>query len=290
MLWKFALAVAVFCALGNTAYACPQRNRIVDANCDGVVRIVFIGDSVVFGVGDSDRGEVGGYVARLQERLPRISVYGYGVSGAPTMRIYADLVQAFARQEGDLYDNLQEADYVIIDAGRNDRWQTNQTPANAVRNLERMATLLTENLRGGPREVPPVVYLSVLLPTDRATPKRQYQQPFIDEINRLLLLGKGSYLIGPRYDRQPATLLTPDGIHPSSFGYGVISFVVRQFLQRDVRSFLLGLGTYRDRDRDNIYDFFERELGCLRGQQDSDDDGVHDGVQVFREKRPCQER
>ena len=45
-----------------------------DRNCDGEIRIVFTGDSLVFGIGDTANKNKGGYVLRVGKKLKGVIV------------------------------------------------------------------------------------------------------------------------------------------------------------------------------------------------------------------------
>ena len=71
----------------DTALACPRIGPFIDYNCDTKSKIVFTGDSIVYGRGDIDHHNHGGFVARLGERHPEASMVNIGVPGITSRRL-----------------------------------------------------------------------------------------------------------------------------------------------------------------------------------------------------------
>ena len=105
------------------ASACPKVGNLPDFNCDGEINIVVIGDSLVSGYGDTANNNKGGYVLRAQSSLQQATVKNFGVPGLNTVQLLLNLGKAF---RGTSYlalaAALVEADLVVLDLGRNDRW------------------------------------------------------------------------------------------------------------------------------------------------------------------------
>ena len=119
----YGLMALVYLLKIGDALACPNVADLPDINCDGKAVIVVIGDSLVAGIGDTVNNGSGGYVLRAQEKYPLASFYSYGVPGLRTTPLISRIKKAFANStSSELAQNLLTADLVVLDLGRNDRW------------------------------------------------------------------------------------------------------------------------------------------------------------------------
>ena len=69
---------------------CPKIHNLIDFNCDGEFKVVFTGDSIVKGVGDTLR-PIEGYPGRLQDAWPWADINNLGVPGATSSRLLRDI-------------------------------------------------------------------------------------------------------------------------------------------------------------------------------------------------------
>lgn len=266
----WALLITALCP--HQGFACPTIGGLVDYNCDERLKIVFTGDSIVYGIGDTERGNVGGYVERVAETLPEVKIDSIGVPGITTSRLLSDYKRNISLRK--VRRRVRGADYVFIDLGRNDYWQ--RYPASAaVRNIRRLARFLEHQI-GRFSAGEPLVFLSVLLPTSRP-----FQEPFINEINRgIQRLSPAKFHLGPRFDRLSPQVLSEDGLHPTSAGYAMVAKKTVRFIKRQAQQTALELRP--DSDQDGIYDFFEVwRFGTSPELVDTDGDGFTDAEEIF---------
>lgn len=256
--------------------ACPKIGRLFDFNCDRELRIAFTGDSVVKGVGDELNENNGGYVLRTQERFTRAKVFNLGVAGITTPRLFASFRTFLLKKKaGQTKENTRDADLIIVDAGRNDFYL--ETPAiDTIANLKKLVRLLRRHI-GSDVQSPPLIAVSTQLPTTR-----EFQAPFISEINHLLVLNSsGFFPVRVRFDTVDPALISLDGLHPTSAGYDQMALIVAAYLQHqypiDVKAFR------GDSDADGIFDRFEtKRYGTDPTNPDTDEDGLLDGEEVFK--------
>lgn len=209
-----------------------------------------LGDSLVAGVGDTKNGNQGGYVARAAAKLPDVDVRNLGVPGLTARALLRRIDRMFSRGSyQNMLDGVTGADIVVLDLGRNDRWDFR--PARATfRHLSRIRKAIEHGIaeRGG---FPPLVVISVLM-----LPNRGSQAPWISELNAYIL--KSSRLNRPadlRFDRASKTLLSQDNIHPTSRGYNKLSSIFVRYLTRKTPSRVRRLQP--DSDGDGIPDIFD---------------------------------
>jgi len=275
---KFVLTLAitmmsVLCAA--SASACPKIGKLPDFNCDGRINIVVLGDSLVFGFGDTTNGNTGGYVLRAQTRLPQATIQNFGVQGLKTRELITSLDRAFkGTGEGVLAEALVGADLVVVDLGRNDRWLFG-LPSATFRNLERARTIITNRVIAQ-KGVAPLVVLAVLM-----YPNRGSQGPWVKELNALIFASNEAPQkpADLRFDLVSKRLLSSDQIHPTSKGYKAIAEVFVKYVVQRYSKYAQQLRV--DADKDGLYDIFESSrFGTDPTNPDTDGDGILDGDDV----------
>ncbi|MFM1848706.1 MAG: hypothetical protein RL417_2180, partial [Pseudomonadota bacterium] len=175
--WPLLLGALLLSASDGYA-GCSKVAGIPDINCDGRAHIVVVGDSFVFGTGDTKNGGRGGYVLRAKKALRGATIDGFGTKGLDTRQLLKRLQVLFASTDTSaLKEALFLGDFVVLDLGRNDRWFFG-LPSEAYRNLKRIRTILrTEIARQTGRS--PVIVTAVLM-----LPNRGSQGPWVKELNR----------------------------------------------------------------------------------------------------------
>lgn len=272
------LALLLLPILAEQALACPEREGLIDYNCDGRVKIGIIGDSFVAGVGDQPKDLIlgNGYVQRLRKKYLTAVIAPFAKPGIVSGKLLAKIKQRMPTMLSLPDDqNLLDADYIIIDAGRNDYWEKTD-PGETVRNLFRIVKFVKEvTLRK--TGATPHIFVSALTPT-----RRSYQRPFINTINYKLNKYKSSSMpLYIRYDRyMKSSLLASDGLHPKAEGYTKMAEIIESFLENKGRSLILK--DRKDSDLDGVYDNFERsKFHTSRTLADTDFDTFSDGYEIF---------
>lgn len=261
--------------LASSAFACPDVGPFVDINCDQEFRVAITGDSIVKGIGDEANDNEGGYVLRLQQRFSDGTFYNIGIAGTTTQQLFRDFKKNLNKVgEGETKTKTERVDLVIIHAGVNDYWL--RKPAGfTVRNLKRIVKFLRKKL-GEINGYEPLVGVAKISETNRG-----FQQPFVNEVNELLVRQRSSKL--PVYlnlDRiNPERHISFDNIHPNSKGYKKLSKLAGRFIRKKARK--LALARVVDTDVDGIYDDFEGNYGTDPGIADTDGDTLLDGEEVF---------
>jgi lysophospholipase L1-like esterase len=208
--------------------ACPDVAGLPDVNCDGAATVVILGDSLVAGIGDTVNDNQGGYVLRTQERFPAARIVGYGVPGLRTQTLVKRLKDAFAGKKHQLMAaDLLDADLVVVDLGRNDRWLFG-LPLDTLRNLKRIRTIVHEGVKAQ-RDKAPLIVQPVLM-----LPNRGSQGPWVKELNALILKEHTpEYPCDLRFDLVSKRLLAPDNIHPTSKGYAALAQTFTKYLRSE---------------------------------------------------------
>lgn len=206
---------------------CTGESGLPDRNCDGNVKVVALGDSLVTGVGDKKLRENGGYVVRAQRRLPLVAFFAHGQAGLRTGPLLKRLRTSF---DGTAYQeiaaDLLDADFISIDIGRNDRWLFGP-PKKAFRNLQRIRTLIKQRIQAQ-AGFSPVITLSVLL-----LPNRGAQAPWVKELNSYIMRSHSTSTPADlRFDRVSKRLLSSDNLHPTSKGYNALSKVYARYITK----------------------------------------------------------
>lgn len=216
-LWRRLALFVVFATCAGVsplfAQGCDLVEGFVDINCDGTIHYVITGDSIVYGYGDEKNR--GGYPGRLQNKLPFAAINRIGRRGYTSHQLFSLYKKAFYKSNR-VADEIASADVIIIEVGTNDRW-LNQPVSFTLRNIRRLLKLLHGEF--STREgYQPFVSVTTLLPANRG-----YQQPFIEEVNSVLLSKRSALNIAIRFDRLPKTILSEDNLHPNARGYSVMA-------------------------------------------------------------------
>ena len=258
----------------STLTACPNVAGIPDLNCDGEAKVVVLGDSLVYGIGDTTNGNKGGYVLRTSRAFPSTTFLNHGLGGRRVSRTITDIELAFAGTgDSKLAGDLVEADVVFFDFGRNDWWE--RKPAIATwRNLKRARELIQTNVKNTTGHAPLVVTAQMALAN------RTGQGTWVVELNTLL--AQKSTPAAPadlRFNTLSKKLLG-DQVHPLPKGYQVLTKIFSQYLTTTLPKHA---STFRkDSDSDGLYDEYERErFGTDPSVADSDGDGIRDGDESY---------
>lgn len=274
LLCTYLLVLA--CIPTQTVLACPRvgAQNNVDFNCDQRHRGTFTGDSIVKGVGDELNNNVGGYVKRIKGEFTDSRFFNLGVPGITTDRLLADFKQnVVGGLRAKTIRATRNIDFIVIDVGRNDFFQ--DRPASiTVRNIRRLVKFLRRTL--GDSSSRPLIVVSTLLPTNR-----DFQAPFIEEVNDLLRRQKGANLpVFLDFNRLPKRFLSADGLHPSSEGYDRMTNILSKYLRNRLQR--KSLENRPDLDEDGIFDRFEAsKFGTDPELADTDGDSIDDGTEVF---------
>lgn len=269
------IAALLAAATPTLASACPRVGKFIDINCDGRYKIVVTGDSIVRGIGDLKNRNNGGYVKRLAKAFRRAQVINLGKPGYSSDRLLAFLTGKLRSRANKIKNSLQAADLVVVAVGTNDFFS--EQPAGAtIGNIERIVQLLRSEL-AGPDYPAPFVVVATLTPT-----RRGFQRPFVNEVNTLLLKQFGVTLpLEVRFDTISPSLISIDGIHPTSQGYTILAKIAQRYISRTVQD--LASRTVNDSDGDGVYDSFEiNRFGTDPRKRDTDGDGLSDGEELFK--------
>ena len=256
------------------AIACPTIRGLVDFNCDGVIKIAVAGDSIVYGRGDLDNENRGGWVKRLGPLLRVPAVRNIGVPGISSEDLYQRLLKNFKKPSSSIYERAIDADIFIIGVGAND-FYAHGDPSLTVRNIKRIVSMVRKELGRG-NSVPPYVLVAKLTPTTRG-----FQRSFMENVNILLARYRSndlpSYL---RFDVMHEDYVSYDGLHPISSGYEELSQIAADYLKGDATRAMKS--ARKDVDKDGVYDMFERSRYTTNPSlRDTDGDGLPDGKEIF---------
>ena len=223
--------------VSRTTLACPDVGGLPDVNCDGVASVVVVGDSLVSGIGDTKNGGKGGYVLRAQAQFPEATFYRRGTPGLKTVPLLQRLTKAFASPtESTLAQELLNADLVVLDVGRNDRWLMG-LPSATFRNLKKARELIEKSTLQQTGKSPLVVLAVLMLPN------RGSQGPWVKELAGIIFASHSkAHPADLRFDKVSKRLLSPDNIHPTSKGYTAISKVFISYLQNEYPEYVAARG------------------------------------------------
>lgn len=270
---SFLLLLTVTASLN--ASACPKVGRLADFNCDGLATVVVIGDSLVYGFGDTTNNNQGGYVLRAQARLPEATIHNFGIQGLKTREMLTNLDHAFkGTGDSSLAEALVQADLVVLDVGRNDRWLFGP-PGATFRNLKRAGSLI-RNRVAALTGASPLVVTAVMM-----YPNRGSQGPWMKELDALIFKSDSPETPADlRFDLVSKRLLSTDQIHPTSKGYKALADV---FVKYILRKYIRHAKELRvDADKDGLYDIFEASrFGTDPTKPDTDGDGILDGDETY---------
>lgn len=269
------LISSLFFVFIQPAFSCPLISKIPDFNCDGEIVISVIGDSLVYGYGDTRNDGKGGYVTRAARKLPTVDFDNLGIAGLHTSTLASIVTQAFNDEDYQSFKtSLLKADYVILDLGRNDRWDFGEPAATFARLKSIRSSIRKKVATAG--NTPPLVVTAVLM-----LPNRGSQGPWVKVLNKLILDSDSkSNPANLRFDLVSKRLLSTDQIHPTSKGYDALSRQFTKYLTNILPS--RALYQRKDEDNDGIYDTFETsKFGTDPTKLDTDGDGKSDGYEVF---------
>lgn len=259
----------------TTAYSCPTVRKLIDYNCNQKLKIVFVGDSIVYGIGDTKNKNKGGYVLRLAKKIPFAQIVNLGKPGANSRGLLQNYTKDLnSKKNNATKEYLKDADLIVIDVGRNDLWR-NHTQDQVVTFIRRLMKLFRTKV-GRDTQSPPYVMSTVLYYTNRGS-----QNPFLKALNELLLkVNSSQFPVGMRMDTVSKRLLQPDRIHPTPAGYSALSKVALNYIKTTLQKKLSQLRP--DLDKDGVYNYFElHRYKTDPTLFDTDGDGYGDGAEIF---------
>jgi lysophospholipase L1-like esterase len=213
---------------------CLLPDPLPERLCDGKVVFTVLGDSFVYGIGEAIPG---GYVRRVSTRFPDIQFNNLGIPGDSAKELYRKIRKAFRNREltdSPLASTLLFSDYVLLDTGRNDRWDFVEVSVT-YNYLKRSASFIQSQVEKGSGEKPLVIIANLMLPN------RGSQGPWVKELNSLIL--RGSTLEQPanlRFDLVSKRLLNLDQLHPRSKGYDALARTLTIYLRKTLPEMLGG--------------------------------------------------
>lgn len=271
----FFPALVLLLQISSIVHACPSADKVPDYNCDGIVQITVIGDSLVYGYGDSKNKNRGGYVLRTASKLTDIKFVNLGEKGMRSLRLLEIINDALINDtNSEVKDALVASDIIILDIGRNDRWLFG-LPSATYRNLKRASSQLKSGILKYTDTAPIVVTAVMMLPN------RGSQGPWVKELNAIIL--KSDSLRNPadlRFDLVSKRLLGNDQIHPTADGYKALAQTFLKYLTVKLPKRIKQL--HPDSDNDGLPDIFESErFGTNPNIADTDGDSIFDGDELF---------
>jgi lysophospholipase L1-like esterase len=256
----------------GTVYAWPTEYKLTDINGDCRVVGTVIGDSFAAGYGDTP--DVGGYVDRVAAKLKKLKLINYGIPGLKTTQLLDKVTKELVKRPKTLFGQaVLASDFIILDLGRNDRWDYGAPEASA-RNLWRIRDLIQQKafrITG----TKPVVVIAVLM-----LPNRGAQGPWVSDLNRVLY-SRHTFKTPAdlRFDLVSKRLLTEDQLHPSPEGHQAIAQVLKDYFDRKLAKYLRS--AWIDTDKDQLADKAEVNHWLTDPTLfDTDGDGRGDGRQM----------
>ncbi|MCB0321328.1 MAG: SGNH/GDSL hydrolase family protein [Bdellovibrionales bacterium] len=262
--------------------ACPKVAGLIDPDCNGFIRFAITGDSIVKGIGDlhiDDRGEPIGYPGLIERRvnLPEFRTLNIGDPGATPRSLlrgfvrYIDKGRITTRKTTDI-------DYFLIQVGTNSYWDYNRdparnTPAQVATQIVRLRKWIIKNL-GLRNGYEPIVFTAQVPLTNR-----EYQNPFIRELNSHILRLKKKLNVRVDFSRIPTSvLMLGDDLHPSN--YRPMAALAQRALFGPIQ--VEARKRFVDEDHDGLYDETEpSKFFTDPTLLDTDGDGLSDGEEVL---------
>jgi lysophospholipase L1-like esterase len=223
-----------------------QISQSIASQAPASLRIVALGDSLIYGFGDP---EGGGWVERLRRQWmtpesPSHALYSLGVRGDRTRQVARRLESEF-RHRGELRHRVP--DLIILSVGLNDSARLGRLDGKNFTDFGEFEVDVA-NLLDQAQQLCPVVFVGMTPVNERKMPfsnclyynhADQYrykeatrlacqarQIPYLDIFEKWLSQGESWWM----------SQLTQDGLHPNSAGYASI---LQEFLQWDaVQSWL----------------------------------------------------
>ena len=256
--------------MSTDGYACPSVANLPDVNCDGAARIAIVGDSVVYGVGDTVNNGKGGYVLRIAKKFPEATFDNLGTPGEEARRVIGVIESSFAGTGDAAFASaLSQADVVILDIGRNDWWKFR--PANATwRNLKRLREVVQREVEKTTGHKPLVVTAQLM------GANRTGQGTWVTELNKLIAANHKATVPADLKFNSVSKKLLLDRVHPGPLGYDHITKILNQYLKSSLPKHVTAFRD--DADKDGLYDDYEAEkFGTSPLNPDTDGDGILDG-------------
>lgn len=258
---QFRAAFLGLLLLPGVGAACPSINGLEDINCDGVIKIAVLGDSIT--VGEQDDHPFGGYPRRLKEsHFRRARVVRVNKSGATSLNFFQ-----FVRDSIPNRRKIRNADYSIILIGINDFF-VERPPSEIEDNIKLLQKLLK---RIGVQKR----LVGFLLPLRG----KDEQQLYATEVNADL-----ANFAQIHFDYiNSATEISSDGIHPNAIGYDTMAEIAADALRAASEE---AQQTQRDTDGDGIPNFYEKYRFFTDPENpDTDNDSIDDCREFFN--RAC---
>ena len=245
--FKALLLFGLLISTARQAAACPDIGGLADLNCDGRVEIICFGDSITFGIGDSQKL---GYPGRLVQLRPGLFIRNLGDPGERTANGKGRASRRFTQ--------YQTGDYAIILEGVNDYFQTDRTSSNTRDNL--LAMVRSASATG-----------AVTMLANLTDVRRDFQKPWVRAVNTRINPHRkiDFFSLG-------TSIISSDLLHPNGNGYQQMALRVSTVLQQ-----MSDQHRPIDSDADGIYDFAEPRYGSNPNIADSDGDGILDGAEIF---------
>lgn len=269
-MFRSLLILIFFLSFGGWAGAWPREYKVPDLNGDCRVTVSVLGDSFVEGVGDNIAG---GYVSRIQKKMPNIVFNQLGKRGLEAVGLLRKLRREIGSASSSWWQGLENSDVIFIDIGRNDRWLFGK-PQSTARLIWRIRELIRREveLRDGHS---PLVVIGLLM-----LPNRGSQGPWVKELNRVLLSRHTkANPANLRFDLVSKTLLTDDNLHPSPDGHESLSSTLRRYIRKYGGRYSRHL--FIDSDGDGLADSAEETRWATDPlNPDTDGDSQWDGEQL----------